>query len=172
MKPNDKASPKIIQGRLMVALSVLAVSAAGTQRQAWGAALVCTPIDFGTFSPCPTTAGTVTVSPAGVTTPSPGCLTQLGAGKRAQCLLTGETGVRVITASSPITLNSGGNSMTVNAFLFSADTPPLGPVPTLTATVGSSSPVLNFYVGATLNINAAQAGGSYTGTYTITTNNP
>lgn len=172
MKPRDKFAATIKQGPLMVALSVLAVSAAGTHRQAWGANLVCTPIDFGTFVACPLNAGTVVVSPAGVTTPSPGCLTQLGAGKRAQCLLTGETGVRVITAASPITLNSGANNMTVNAFRFSADTPPLGPALTLTATIGSSSPVLNFYVGATLNISAGQAGGSYTGTYTITTNNP
>lgn len=156
----------------MVALSVLAVSAMGTQRHAWGATLACTPIDFGTFAPCPTTAGTVTVSPAGVTTPAPGCLSQLGGGKRAQCLLTGETGSIVITASSPVTLNAGGDSMTVNNFLFSADTPPIASVPTLSVTIGSSSPVLNFYVGATLNISAAQAGGSYTGTYTITTNNP
>ena len=61
--------------------------------------------------------------------------------------------------TADVTLSSANSSMIVNAFTHDA-----GVTPTLT---GGS---VNFNVGATLNIGANQAAGSYTGTYAVTTN--
>lgn len=162
---------KQTSGKVMVALSVLSAAIAGYHKSAGAQVMSCTPIDFGTFGACPSTAGTVTVTPAGVTTPSPFCLTQISGGKRANCFLAGTTGLLSITVASPVTL-TGPGSMTVDTFRFSADTPPAVSQPALTVSLNSSTPTLNFYIGATLNIGAAQAGGSYSGTYVVTVNNP
>ncbi len=63
-----------------------------------------------------------------------------------------------VTLPSSATLTSGSNSMTVDTFTSSPGT---------TGTIGvGGTQVLN--TGATLNINASQAPGSYVGTYTIT----
>lgn len=60
--------------------------------------------------------------------------------------------------SSPVTLTSGGNNMTVTAFSSS---------PSSTGTLdGSGEQVL--YVGGTLNVGAAQVAGVYTGVFDVT----
>ena len=62
-----------------------------------------------------------------------------------------------ITLPSSATLNSGGNTMTVDTFTHDA-----GGSPALSS--GSDS----FNVGATLNVGASQAPGAYTGTFAVT----
>lgn len=60
--------------------------------------------------------------------------------------------------SSPVTLTSGGNTMTVDTFTSS-------PTPTGTLSGGGTE---TLYVGATLNVGANQASGTYTGNFSVT----
>ncbi len=64
-----------------------------------------------------------------------------------------------ITLPSSATLTSGGNTMTVDTYTDDA-----GATPTLPG--GSDT----FNVGATLNVGADQAKGSYSGTFLVTVN--
>ena len=74
--------------------------------------------------------------------------------------VTGEPGqVYSITLPSSATLTSGANTMTVDTFTHDS-----GATPSLVA--GSDT----FNVGATLNVGAAQAAGSYSGTFAVTVN--
>ena len=67
-----------------------------------------------------------------------------------------------ITLPGSTTLNSGGNSMSVDSFTHDAGTP---------ATFDGSGN-LTFKVGAKLSVGANQAQGSYTGQYTVTVEYP
>ena len=64
-----------------------------------------------------------------------------------------------ITLPSSATLTSGGDTMTIDTFNHDA-----GGTPTLSG--GSDT----FNVGATLNVGATQAGGTYSGTFSVTVN--
>ena len=64
-----------------------------------------------------------------------------------------------ITLPSSATLSSGANTMTVDTFNHDA-----GATPTLSG--GSDT----FNVGATLNVGATQASGTYSGTFSVTVN--
>ncbi|MFN3826329.1 MAG: DUF4402 domain-containing protein [Micavibrio sp.] len=164
--------PPRTKGKLMVALSVLSMVMTGYHKSVQAQALVCTPIDFGTHGACSSMSSTVTVTPAGSTTSSP-CLTQVSGGKRGNCLLTGMTGLVSVTASAPITLTGPGADMSVDTFRMSAPSlsSPIVSQPAITVSLSVSTP-LDFYIGGTLHINAAQLGGSYSGAYVITVNNP
>ena len=117
-------------------------------------------MDFGTVSPTGT-AGTVTVTPAGVRT-SVNVDLLGGLAAAAAFDVTGEPGqAYFITLPSSTMLSSGGNSMTVDTFTHDA-----GALPTLPGGTGSET----FNVGATMNVGAAQADGTYSGTFAVTVN--
>ncbi len=104
-------------------------------------------MDFGTMLTTGT-AGTVTVTPAGVRT-SVNVDLFGGTPAAASFDVTGRVNqAYVITFTSPATLTSGGNTMTVDTFTDAGATPTL---------VGGSD---TFNVGATLNVGGAQAAGS------------
>ncbi len=115
-------------------------------------------MDFGTMVPTGT-AGTVTVTPAGARSSVDVDLFG-GVPSGAGFNVTGATGqAYFITLPSSATLTSGGNTMTVDTFNHDA-----GATPTL---VGGSDA---FNVGATLNVGATQAVGTYSGTFDVTVN--
>ena len=106
------------------------------------------------------TAGTVTVTPAGVRTCSPEVDCFGGFPAAASFDVTGASGATYsITLPSSATLTSGGDTMTIDTFNHDA-----GGTPTLSG--GSDT----FNVGATLNVGATQAGGTYSGTFSVTVN--
>jgi len=115
-------------------------------------------MDFGTMSTTGT-AGTVTVTPAGVRT-SVNVDLFGGTPAAASFDVTGEgSSTYSITLPSSATLTSGGDTMSVDTFNHDA-----GASPTLAG--GSDT----FNVGATLNVGATQAGGTYSGPFTVTVN--
>ena len=105
------------------------------------------------------TAGTVTVTPAGAR--SSVDVDLLGGFPAAAAFdVTGEwANTYSITLPSSATLTSGGDTMTIDTFNHDA-----GGTPTLSG--GSDT----FNVGATLNVGATQAGGTYSGTFSVTVN--
>ncbi len=115
-------------------------------------------LDFGTMVPTGT-AGTVTVTPAGAR--SSVNVDLLGGLPSAAAFdVTGEgANTYSITLPSSATLTSGGNTMTVDTYTDDA-----GATPTLSG--GSDT----FNVGATLNVGATQAEGTYSGTFSVTVN--
>lgn len=120
-------------------------------------------LHFGTMS-IPTTSATVTVPPTGART-STGSITLLGQAPTyaaAGYTVTGDgTSTYTITLpSSPVTLTSGANTMTVDNFLSSKS----GNNGTLVS--GSDA----FTVGATLNVASGQASGTYAGTFQVSVN--
>ena len=116
-------------------------------------------MDFGTMV---TTgiAGTVTVTPAGARSSVDVDLLG-GVPSAASFDVTGEGNANYsIAFSSPATLSSGSNSMTVDTFTDDAGVNPKLPA-------GGSD---TFNVGATLNVGATQAAGTYSGTFAVTVN--
>jgi hypothetical protein len=104
-------------------------------------------------------SGTVTVSPAGGRTYGGGVILANGLGVSAGAFaLTGDLHASYsITLPSECTLSGGGGSMTVDQFSSSpSGAGSLGPA-------GSQMVTL----GATLHVGAAQASGSYSGTYAV-----
>ncbi len=116
-------------------------------------------MDFGTMTPTGT-AGTVTVTPAGAR--SSVNVTLFGGFPAAASFdVTGEGGhTYSITLPSSATLTSGGDTMTIDTFTDDA-----GGAPSLS---GAGSDTFN--VGATLNVGATQAAGTYSGTFAVTVN--
>ena len=155
---------------LMVALSVLAVAVAGSAREVGAQTLNCSQgIEFGTYAACGV-ANTATMAPDGGLTTS-GCLSPMGGGLAGFCILTGIVGTTLITVAGPGTINSGGNSMVVDNFLLQVSGSPTA-VPSIAISASPTSPNISFGIGATLHVGATQAGGSYTGIYTVNTNYP
>ena len=115
-----------------------------------------TAMNFGDLS-VGTTGGTLVIDTTGGLTPSADVDTAGGTVQAGTYGVAGEAG-KVYTISFPAsaTLNSGGNSMTVDTF--TEDAPPSPTVPS------------SFNVGGTLNVGASQAPGTYSGSYTITVN--
>ncbi len=154
----------------VAALALFAASGAAHAADATGdaAASIAVPIsiaqngaglNFGTVT-ASAALGTVVVTTAGARSVTGGVAELGGTIAAATFDVTGEgTSAYTITLPSSATLNSGGNSMTVDTFNHDA-----GGSPALSG--GSDS----FNVGATLNVAANQAAGAYTGTYTITVN--
>jgi hypothetical protein len=103
-------------------------------------------------------AGTVVVDIAGARTSTGGVSLAAGTVSQASFTVTGEPNKSyTITVPASVTLNSGANTMAVNTFV-------LNPVTPATIPVGGTQP-LN--IGATLNVGANQATGSYTNTFNV-----
>ncbi len=114
-------------------------------------------LEFGTMA-YTGTAGTVTVTPAGARS-SVNVDLLGGVASAASFDVTGDGGASYsITLPSSATLTSGGDTMTVDTFTDDA-----GATPQLS---GSGSDTFN--VGATLNVGATQAAGTYSGTFDVT----
>jgi hypothetical protein len=103
-------------------------------------------------------AGTVVVDIAGARTSTGGVSLAAGTVSQASFTVTGEPNKSyTITVPASVTLNSGANTMAVNTFV-------LNPVTPATIPVGGTQ-ALN--IGATLNVGANQATGSYTNTFNV-----
>ena len=114
-------------------------------------------LDFGTMVTTGT-AGTVTVTPAGARS-SVNVDLLGGVPSAASFDVTGGGGANYsITLPSSATLSSGGNTMAVDTFTHDAGVPP-------NLSAGGSD---TFNVGATLNVGATQAAGTYSGTFDVT----
>jgi hypothetical protein len=102
----------------------------------------------------PPTASATRTGSAGVALP-----TVTGTVTAAKFTVGGEAGLSyAISLPASATLTAGGNNMTLNTF-------------TTDLTSGGSIGTTNsFFVGATLNVGAGQATGSYTGTFSVTVN--
>lgn len=114
-------------------------------------------LNFGTIAPG-TAAGIVTMT---VGSDTPTCavgLTCVGTRSRGRFTVTGTSGQNVaITVDPSVTLNSGGNNMSVALASSTASVPTTG------------SPV-EFFIGGVLSVGANQPAGNYIGTYTVTAN--
>ena len=115
-------------------------------------------LNFGRVSPSGV-AGTVVLDTAGSRTPTNVSLLTGGTVSAATFAVTGSASeTYTITLPASATITSGANNMTVDTFTHNA-----GGSPALDGTGNDS-----FNVGATLNVGANQAAGSYTGTFSVT----
>lgn len=149
-----------------VTLSLLAAAqGAGTAR----AQQISCPqnLMFGSLVACSAAAGTLTVAPDASVSSSPGCLSVMGSQLQGRCILTGTffpvQAMQVSVTAGTETIVSGGNNMDVNNFLLQ-DASGNGNAAQITITAFLTS----VNVGGTLNIDPAQAAGSYSGTLTVT----
>ncbi len=111
-------------------------------------------MNFGNVAVSPTIAGTVQLTTANTRNAGGGVTLPATAGtvSAAKFTVTGLAGSTYsISLPASITLTSGGNNMVVNAFTST-------PTPTGTLTGGTQ----DLFVGATLNVGAAQPAGLYT----------
>lgn len=102
--------------------------------------------------------GTVRMSPSGTVT-APGGFVLRGAPAAGSFQVTGSNNCAVVISFVPGSLTGPGAAMTITNFTTNA-----GATPTLAPPGGQ----LSFSVGADLQVNAGQAGGDYSGTYTVT----
>ncbi len=110
----------------------------------------------------PTATGTVTVSTSGALTTTGGmvgntAIAQGSSGPQAGTFrVSGDPGRQFfVTLPTSATVTKTGGSMTINLF-------------TVGALTGSPTGTLDIAVGGTLTVSAAQAVGTYTGTYQVT----
>lgn len=118
-------------------------------------------LDFGTISTSGT-AGTVVLSAAATTVLTPTNVSTVGTGQTAaKFTATGQPGaaftVNLPTAAIPV--SNGTETMSVGSWTVDG---------TPSKTIGASG--TEFYVGATLSIDATQATGVYTGSFDVTVN--
>lgn len=155
----------------VIAIAVFATSSvhAATQATANASATVLSPIsiskvddmNFGSFVAGPSASGSVTLTAASSTSRSgTGVVLDTGStGSAAKFSITGlSNGVFSITLPTSVTLTATGGTMTVDTF-----TTDLSP----TAATLSAGGLADMYVGATLQVGAAQADGTYTGTFDV-----
>jgi hypothetical protein len=103
--------------------------------------------------------GTVVVDTAGARTSTGGVSLAVGTVSQASFTVTGEPNkTYTIAAPASVVINSGANNMTVNTFTSNLASPATFPA--------GGSQTLN--LGATLNVGANQATGSYTNTFNVT----
>jgi Domain of unknown function (DUF4402) len=128
-------------------------------------------LDFGSIIPS-TVAGTVTLDPTGVRTPTNG-IVLIGAGsKPASFAGMGAFNQRVDISlgANSIFITGPGTRMRVRNFVIgSTPTAPLTTSP-LRFRIASTNGIFAFPVGATLEVGARQAPGTYTGNWSITLN--
>jgi hypothetical protein len=122
-----------------------------------------TDLRFGNVAASPTLAGTVLITPAGVRTAGGGATLPAVTGTFGVATFTvnGEgTSTYAITLPGTTTLTgTPSGTMTVDNF---------SSTPSVTGTLAGGTQ--NITVGGTLNVGAAQAAGSYTGTFSVTVN--
>lgn len=106
-------------------------------------------------------AGTVVMSTAGVRSATGGTTLGNGSGASAAAfLVTGDPGATyAITLPSTISLSNGSDNITVDSFISN---------PSGTGMLGDPSGQQTLDVGATLQVNANQPTGTYTGSVTVT----
>lgn len=114
-------------------------------------------MDYGTIA-VTSGGGTVTMTPSG-TVSAPGGFTVSGITTPGSFRVTGKNNCSVSISFVAGSLAGPGTAMQIQNFTTNA-----GPNPTLAPPAGQ----LTFNVGADLVVNAGQAGGSYSGTYTVT----
>jgi hypothetical protein len=120
-------------------------------------------MNFGDISPDTGAATTVTLDSAGGTTAS-GSTIATGTPSAGSFDVTGnDVDYSIDLPADGVVLTSGGNTMTVDAFTDSYGGTDASPA---TGTIAGGTDT--FTVGATLNVGAAQAAGTYTGTYDVT----
>jgi hypothetical protein len=131
-------------------------------------------LDFGAIIPG-ATAGTVVVPPSGARTKTGG-LTIVPTSPFSPARFAGEgtsgqlVAISVGATSVNLTRVGGTQTMVVDTFVIgSTPTFVLGTAPTV-FTIGSTTGIFNFPVGATLRVNANQAEGSYAGNFSVTLN--
>lgn len=116
-------------------------------------------LDFGNV--INTTAGTVTVAAKDGSVTTSGVTGQNGTTTADQFTVTGANGIPfTVSAPSTITVTSGANNMTINSVTSFCGTG-------ATSSCVASSAGTAVGVGGTLAVSAAQAVGTYTGTYTL-----
>lgn len=143
---------------LSTATSVYAISITGNVSAVIKAAITAIQtqqMNFGTISSA-ATAGTVTLSPAGVRTST---LQYYNTAAAGTFTITAAPSTALTVTYGNGTLTSGANNMTVSNFTSSS-------TPASNTTDGSGNLTLN--VGADLAVGANQPSGSYAGTYTVT----
>ncbi len=173
--------------RLLVSAAVLSAAAisgaahagpaTAATKQGTARAEVLTPLsfikiddlNFGKIIP-KAVAGTVTVSPANVRTSTNGII--LVGNTQTPALFAGDGSsgqlVDISLGANTINVTGPGAPMQVNTFVIgSTPTAILSPTP-LRFRIGSATGIFAFPVGATLNVGANQATGTYTGTWSIT----
>ena len=157
---------------ILTAFSAVTFAQPGAFATATATATIVSPIaitknvdmNFGNVA-VSSTAGTVILTPAGARSATGGVTlpATVGTVSAATFTVTGTTGYTYTIAitGSPLTVTSGANTMTVDAFTFT---------PTSPATLAAGNNALA--VGATLNVGASQASGTYvSGTpFTVTVN--
>ena len=117
--------------------------------------------------------GTVTIDAAGAAVPPTGGVTVLAAGSPGQfTMYTGSANCAqqsmTISVASPATLSCSActgspNTMTITGFSTS---------PASGSTFGVNGSAVTLFVGGTLNVNANQAAGNYSGSFTVTVTFP
>lgn len=154
-----KSHTALMVGLSVVALAGLAVEDAQAQN------INCPqPLIFGDLVTC-ASANTIVVRPDN-TRQVNGCLSAGGAPfSRARCVVTQKfpfRPVQISVTAATYVISNGTDSMNVNNFNIVTNAG--GATTTITA------PVINVPIGATLNVNNPQAGGTYTGTFTVNAN--
>jgi hypothetical protein len=159
----------ILTGVILMTIASLNVNAQGTSAtdDAIATARIITPITltntqglaFGNIA-ASSSLGTVTISTAGVRSSAGGVTpSAIGTYNNAIYAATGEANATYsISLPASTTITDGTNNMTVNGF--TSDPTPTGLLN------GSGLQTIN--VGATLNVNANQVAGNYSGTYNVT----
>lgn len=121
-----------------------------------------TALNFGSVVPA-STAATLQLTPAGDLTTTGGAVA-VGGHSAGLLTITGDTDAPVsITHAASTTLTGPGDAITVDNFTLAAG---IGGLAGTTLTLSGTDGTLN--VGATLNLNADQAPGSYNGTLAFT----
>lgn len=122
-------------------------------------------LNFGSIIACTATADTIRLSPAGGTVAG-GCASAGGSPLRGRCQLEGTFfPVQVMQAtltSTNVAITNGTTNMSITNF----DWNTTNGGPTVTVTAG----ITTVNLGGTLNVGAAQAGGVYTGSFTVNVN--
>lgn len=163
----DSSSDKKQRSPVLVTMSVL-LAGLCSPALAHAATVTCSgPVDFGQIASCGPGASTITVLPSGAIS-STGCATPLGiAYNPGLCIANNTTTGTYTVMITPTSINLAGGTpvMSVNDFRMR---------PNGGATAGSSFTATDLFltidVGATLNMNANQPQGTYTGSYTLTVN--
>ena len=114
--------------------------------------------------------GTVVITPTTSTRSVTGATTMVTGGALEKAgivhvVAANNAAINLTMAATSITVTSGGNTMAVNAFNIGLDA--AGPGPIASTLVGTTG---DYNIGGTLTVAAAQAVGTYTGTYTVNVN--
>lgn len=155
---------KTKKAAIKASLALPLLAAAGLiPQQAAALSINCNqPLEFGNAIACGS-PGSITVRPDGSQTSS-GCITLAGSPySNANCFINQSypyQAIQISVAAGSYPLSNGGDTMMVNNF--NVMTNAGGQTYTITATPFATVPI-----GATLNIGANQAGGTYSGTFTV-----